>query len=52
MFILKRTNPKKKWKIFDLRKYSIEILDKKKDKFLFDLEPLFAGEKKLSLGTT
>jgi hypothetical protein len=39
MFILKRTNPKKKWKLFDLRKYTIEIQDRKKDKYAFDLEP-------------
>lgn len=52
MFILKRTNPKKKWKLFDLKKYQIEVMEKKKDKFLFELEPLASGEKKLQLGTT
>jgi hypothetical protein len=52
MFILKRTNPKKKWKMFDLRKYSLENQEKRKDRFTFDLDPLSSGDKKLSLGTT
>lgn len=40
LFVLKRNNPKKKWKIFDLKKYTVEKQEKVKDRFSFELEPL------------
>lgn len=52
ILILKRKNLKKKSKVYELKNYVVENQERKKEKMIFDLSPIEAGDKKLSLGST